>query len=177
MMAVLEKAQLPVSLAEAQAYVRIETGEEEALLAGMLRVATDICERFTGRALIRRPFTEILPASGRWARLEAFPVTQMDGVASVDPDGTRTPLAMSQYAVDVDAEGGGWVRLITGNEASRVEVSGVAGMAEEPNGVPEPIRQGLIRLVAHLFAHRDGEDGAPPAAVTALWRPYRRVQL
>ena len=41
-------------------------------------------------------------------------------------------------------------------------------MAEEQNGVPEPIRHGMLRLVAHLFAARDerrrraagGGDGA-----------------
>ena len=53
-----------------------------------------------------------------------------------------------------------------------MRVGGTAGIALEQNGVPEPIRQGVLRLVAHLFAARDGGDGAPPAAVTALWRPY-----
>ena len=50
-------------------------------------------------------------------------------------------------------------------------------MADDENGVPEPIRQGVLRLVAHLFTVRDGDGGEPPAAVTALWRPYRRMRL
>ena len=50
-------------------------------------------------------------------------------------------------------------------------------MAADQNDVPEPIRQGVLRLVAHLFTTRDGSDGEPPAAVTALWRPYRRMKL
>jgi len=58
-----------------------------------------------------------------------------------------------------------------------VKVGGTAGMADDQNGVPEPIRQGVLRLVAHLFADRDGEGAAPPASVTALWRPYRRMRL
>jgi uncharacterized phiE125 gp8 family phage protein len=61
--------------------------------------------------------------------------------------------------------------------ATRVRVSGTAGLAQDENGVPEPIRQGVLRLVAHLFTARDGEAGEPPAAVTALWRPYRRTRL
>jgi hypothetical protein len=56
-------------------------------------------------------------------------------------------------------------------------VSGTAGIADDENSVPEPIRQGVLRLVAHLFMSRDGEGGQPPAAVTALWRPYRRLRL
>jgi hypothetical protein len=35
----------------------------------------------------------------------------------------------------------------------------------------------VLRLVAHLFTSRDGPGGDPPAAVTALWRPYRRLRL
>ena len=50
-------------------------------------------------------------------------------------------------------------------------------MAQDENGVPEPIRQGVLRLVAYLFTSRDGAGGDPPAAVTALWRPYRRMRL
>jgi hypothetical protein len=50
-------------------------------------------------------------------------------------------------------------------------------MAAQQNDVPEAIRQGVLRLVAHMFASRDGDGGSPPAAVTALWRPYRRMVL
>jgi hypothetical protein len=50
-------------------------------------------------------------------------------------------------------------------------------LAIDPNGVPEPLRQGILRLITHLFATRDGTGGEPPAAVTALWRPYRRMRL
>lgn len=46
------------------------------------------------------------------------------------------------------------------------------------NAVPEPLRQGIVRLVAHLFSHRDAADaGPPPTAVAALWRPYRQMRL
>jgi uncharacterized phiE125 gp8 family phage protein len=53
-----------------------------------------------------------------------------------------------------------------------------AGLGADWNDVPEPLRQGLIRLVAHFYTHRDAADaGAPPAAVAALWRPWRRLRL
>ena len=35
-----------VTVTEAQAYVRIETGEEEALVAGLIRTASALCEAF-----------------------------------------------------------------------------------------------------------------------------------
>jgi uncharacterized phiE125 gp8 family phage protein len=171
-----EPADPPVSLAEAQAYVRIETGEEEAVLAGLLRSASAICEQFIGQALVARGFAETLGASGQWQRLGLTPVRSIDAVALIGEDGGETALAAADFAVDIDASGDGWVRLVRGGEGL-VRVSAVAGMASNGNEVPEPLRQGIVRLTAYLFNARDGGGGEPPAAVTALWRPYRRLRL
>jgi uncharacterized phiE125 gp8 family phage protein len=167
----------PVSLAEAQAYVRIETGEEEAVLAGLLRTASAMCEEFIGQALVERAFDETLRASTQWQRLGLTPVRSIGGVTLVGDDNAETPLAAEEYAIDVDSSGDGWVRLVRSADVRLVRVSAVAGMASDGNGVPEPLRQGILRLTAHLFNARDGDGGDPPAAVTALWRPYRRMRL
>ncbi len=61
------------------------------------------------------------------------------------------------------------MRLLRPIDESRVRVRYRAGLADDPSGLPEAIRAGIIRLAAHLYAHRDGMPGAvPPAAVTAL---------
>jgi uncharacterized phiE125 gp8 family phage protein len=169
-------AEAAVSMAEAQAYARVETGEEEALLAGLVRSASALCESFIGQVLIARPFEEVLPATVGWHRLSLTPVRTIDAVAGVSADGSSAALAAGDYEVDIDSRGDGWVRALQFTEG-RLTVSGTVGMASEPNGVPEPLRQGILRLIAHLFATRDGSGGEPPAAVTALWRPYRRMRL
>jgi len=166
-----------VTLNEAQAYVRIETGEEEALVAGLIRTASALCEAFINQIVIARPFERDLPASGAWERLPVTPVRSITDVASVDAFGGTNPLTSDAYSVDIDFAGDGWVRLASGIPDGRIRVGGTAGIADSENGVPEPIRQGVLRLVAHLFTVRDGEGGEPPAAVTALWRPYRRMRL
>jgi uncharacterized phiE125 gp8 family phage protein len=99
-------------------------------------------------------------------------VQSIDGV-----EAAGVALPSSSYAVDIDARDDGWVRVLDAGDATRVRVSGTAGLAMDENDVPEPIRQGVLRLVAHLFTARDGDAGEPPAAVTALWRPYRRMRL
>lgn len=42
--------------------------------------------------------------------------------------------------------------------------------------VPAPVAHGMVVLAAHLFENR-GRGDAPPAAVAALWRPYRRLGI
>jgi len=170
----VELGELPVSLAEAQAYARVETGEEEALLAGLIRSASALCEAFTGQLLIERGYEEILGATGAWQRLSVTPVRAIESVERIAADGSSVMLIPGEFEVSIDSRGDGWVRV---SGEGRVRIRGQAGMARDANGVPEPLRQGIVRLTAHLFANRDGEGGEPPAAVTALWRPYRRMRL
>lgn len=166
-----------VTMSEAQAYVRIETGEEEAVLAALIRTASAVCEEFLNRVVVARDFELDVPPRESWERVPLTPVRTIASVEAVDTTGVATPLPSSGYAIDIDSSGDGWVRLCEAIDGSRVRVSGSAGMASSENEVPEPIRQGVLRLVAHLFTSRDGPGGDPPAAVTALWRPYRRLRL
>jgi len=162
-----------VSLNEAQAFVRVETGEEEAILAGLIRSASALCEAFLGQVVMARDFTEDLAATASWQKLRLTPVRAITAVAA--SDGTLLPV--TSYASDIDAAGDGWVRVADPAGIGRIRVSGSAGLGLQAHDVPEPIRHGVLRLVSHLYASRDGEAGDPPAAVTALWRPYRKVRL
>jgi len=173
---VAEAPAAPVPLAEVKAFLRIATSEEDALLAAMVRAAADTCEAFTGRALLTRAVQEMLPASRAWTRLGLAPVAAIEAVALVGADGAVSALAAQDYAIDIDAAGEGWVRLLIGLEPKRVRVAYRAGLAADPNGLPETLRHGIVRLAAHLYVSRDRPDG-PPAAVTALWRPWRRLRL
>jgi len=173
-----EPAPLPVPLAEVKAYLRLSVSDEDALLAGLARAAADMCEAFTGRALVERAVAEVLAAATAWTRLGAAPVRAVLGIEALAEDGEATPLAATAYVVDIDAAGDGWVRLLVGGDTKRIRVSYQAGMAPDPNGLPEALRHGIVRLAAHLYTQRDRADGTgPPAAVTALWRPWRRLRL
>ncbi|WP_205481030.1 head-tail connector protein [Sphingomonas arenae] len=170
----LGRALPAVSVSEAQAYVRVETGEEEAILAGLIRTATELCEAFLNQVVVARSFEEELVGNGGWQQLRVAPVRSIEGVERVDAAGVHQALVPGEYSTNIDRSGEGWVRIAAGE---RGVVRGTAGLASDGNEVPEPLRQGVLRLVAHLFASRDGSGGEPPAAVTALWRPYRRLRL
>ena len=50
--------------------------------------------------------------------------------------------------------------------------------ATEWTELAEPLRHGIIRHAAHQYRERDtGPHANPPAAVAALWRPYRQLRL
>lgn len=177
MLALDENGALAGTLAELKAYLRIETEEEDALLAGLLRGAAALCEQFVGQWLIVRAVEETVPVDSAWRRLSARPVVAIDAVAAVDTDGVATVLAVADYAIDIDAQGEGWVRAARSQSVTRLRVLYRAGLAVDVNGLPDALRQGIVRLAAEHYATREGQDAAPPAAVTALWRPWRRMRL
>lgn len=165
------------ALAEIKAYLRIGHTEEDELLERLLGSATVLCEQFTAQAILVRGFVETLPASHAWTPLGQLPVRSIDSVERLG-DGAAVPVPADGYALDVDASGSGWVRLTNPASETRMRVGYSAGIAGQWSGVPEPLRQGIVRLAAHLYTHRDtADDSGPPAVVTALWRPYRRMRL
>jgi hypothetical protein len=146
------------AVAAAKAQLRVEGTGEDALVERLARTAVLLAEAFTGQRLIVRPFTDRVAADGRWHRLLAEPVTE------ITADG---------LAVDIDPDGVGWVRGVGGGVVS---VAYRAGLAATWDAAPAAVAQGCALLAAWLFEHREA-GVAPPAAIAALWRPWRRVRV
>ena len=159
------------ALSEVKAYLRVDGAGEDATIGALAGAAAAVCETFGGVTLIAREFTDALEAGGAWTRLRRTPVREIAGVT--DAGGVALPVNV--YATDIDANGDGWVR-VSAAAGTSVRVRYRAGLAESWGGLPAPLKHGVVRLAAHFYVHRDG-DAAPPAAVTALWRPYRRLRL
>lgn len=166
------------ALVEAKAYLRVEGTEEDALVERLAGSAAELCEGFIRQALLARGFSETITLSPSWTRLGATPVQAISSIDGLGADGEVFALPADAYAIDIDAQGDGWIRVTDAAGAARIRVSYQAGMAAEWTLLPQALRQGMVRLAAHLFTHRDtAGDAGPPAAVTALWRPWRRMRL
>ncbi|MET0136998.1 MAG: phage head-tail connector protein [Sphingobium sp.] len=174
----MESAATPVvALDELKDYLKISLADDDALLADLLFAATDMAERFTGQILVDRPVAEVMPVTGEWQRLSIRPVRSVTGMTGLPAEGAEFALAVDAYAIDIDRNGDGWVRVSRQGAAGRVRVVYRAGIAADGAGVPEAIRHGIIRLAGEYHASRDGLEVRPPAAVSALWRPWRRMRL
>lgn len=157
-------------------YARVETTAEDALIADLAATALLLCEAFCRRVTVAREAVEVLPCTDRWTALGAGPVRAITAVEGLPAEGAAFALPVGAYAIDVDAGGTGWVRVTAPGAAGRVRVTYQAGLAIGWESLAEPLRQGAVRLATHLFAHRDdAREGPPPAAVAALWRPWRQI--
>tara|TARA_R110000787_G_scaffold111730_1_gene220643 strand:+ start:21080 stop:21625 length:546 start_codon:yes stop_codon:yes gene_type:complete len=171
--------ELPAALiAEVRDFVRIDHQADDAAIDAFLRSAASLCEDFTGQMLLVRSVTDILPARQAWQKLKRLPVQSIISVELVAADGTASVLAVEDYAVDIDSEGIGWIRLRRSDGGSRIRVAYMSGLATDWEELPAGLRQGIVRMAGYFYANRDGVDaGGPPSAVTALWRPYRRMRM
>ena len=171
----------PEAAGAAKGFLRVERADEDGLIGALVGAAAELCERFTGQALLARGFTETMPASRAWQRLSRAPVRAITLVEALPAEGAAALLAGDAYAIDIDARGDGWVRLTEPGEIRRIRVGYQAGVAAAWADLPAALRHGILRLAAHFYTSRTGEGGRaqdePPAAVTALWRPYRRLRL
>ena len=159
-----------------RAYLRGGASEAGGLVERIAASAILLFEAFAGRVLIVRGGREVLPAQARWTRLEATPVRSIDQVEGLPAEGSAFVMPVGSYGIDLDATGDGWVRVGVAGIAGRVRVTLSAGDCADWDAVPGPIAQGVVMLAAHMIEGRGAED-APPAAVSALWRPYRRMRI
>jgi uncharacterized phiE125 gp8 family phage protein len=160
-----------LAVAAVKAVLRVSDDEEDDLIAAFAESALGLAEQFLGAVTIARTLSERIPASAAWQRLGAAPVGAITGVTTP----TGAALASDAFAIDIDAGGDGWVR-VRDTAVRQVVVTYTAGIATAWADLPQPIRQGVALLAAYLFDARDA-DVAPPSAITALWRPFRRVAL
>ena len=173
----------PAALAELKDWLAITTPREDAALTQLLRAALEMCEAFTGRMPLAAECEEVLPAcpstSSGWQTLATRPIGAVTGVEGIPAEGARFALAAADYAIELTADGGALVRILRQGSAGRVAVRFTAGTAAAWPDLPEGIRHGVLRLAAHHYRQRESDpvQTVPPAAVAALWRPWRLMRL
>jgi uncharacterized phiE125 gp8 family phage protein len=170
----------PSALSELKDWLGITLAADDAQLTALLRMALDLCEDFTGLMPVQQACEEVLAVSRDWAALGTRPVQAITAVQGIPAEGARFALPVGDYAIELDAEGGGRVLIRNPGAAGRIAVRFTAGLAVDWASLPEGLRHGVVRLAAHQYRAREDDSAAavtPPAAVAALWRPWRRVRL
>jgi uncharacterized phiE125 gp8 family phage protein len=167
------------ALGELKDWLAVTTSGDDAALGALLRTALETCEAFTGLMPLGQLCEEIVPASTNWQVLATRPVQAVTWVEGIPETGARFALSVADYAIDLDAGGGALFRLTARGAADRVAVRFTAGLAAGWADLPDGLRHGVLRLAAHHYRQRESDSPQlmPPAAVAALWRPWRRVRV
>ncbi|MEM7568162.1 MAG: hypothetical protein AAF337_00065 [Pseudomonadota bacterium] len=166
----------PISQTEAAAYLKLEQSEDAPLVASLIGSAREACETYTGQALIQRDVKLKAVQQGLHFYLKGRPLVTLlsaswqSGTDEIGLDATS--LETGEHL------GRSFVELPTVTVGARVTVEYRIGLGADWNGVPEALRLGMLRLIAHQYETRSSPGIDPlPGAVTALWQPYKEVRI
>lgn len=169
----------PAALAELKDWLGVTTPGDDAQLLALLRTALELCEDFTGTMPLQQDCEEVLTAAPQWQVLRSRPVQAITAVLGIPAEGGRFALPVASYEIDLGADGAGRVRIANPGAAGRIAVRFSGGLAADWESLPDSLRHGVLRLAAFQFRQREEPASAaiPPAAVAALWRPWRQLRL
>lgn len=183
-------ASFPVKLAEAKEHLKITSGNaEDTLISRLIRAATVHAENFTRRAFITQTWRKRLDDFTDYEiTLDKPPIQSITSVKYYT-GGVLTTLNGTLYESEIDGETG-FVRPIYGGywptyvdpRYGAVQVDFVAGYGDDPEDVPEDIRQAILFLVGHFYANKESViSGATatevPQTFEALLWPYRFLRF
>ena len=173
----------PVSLAEAKAHLKLDTSDDDVLIASLITAARARAEWHTGRALVTQSWTlwlDAWPAGG--VEIPLPPLQSVTSVTTYALDDTPRTLAPSTYQVDA-ASAPARLTLKSGivpptglRALSAVEIGFTAGYGAA-SAVPAPVKQAILQTVADLFVHRGDEAEVVSSTAQALLAPYRIFKL
>jgi uncharacterized phiE125 gp8 family phage protein len=171
----------PLSLADARAYLRVDTTAEDELIGNLIVAARRHVEDATGKRLVTQSWRLVLdnwpPANT--VHLPVRPVRSIAAARLREIDGTEVPLDITGWTVDASNRLRTDAYLAVRRPFAGIEIDIEAGFGARDD-VPEEIVQAIRLLVAHWFENRTGADMARnglPLAAAALIAGERQVRL
>lgn len=162
----------PLTLAAAKDHLRVDTADDDALIAALLAASREDCEGFTGRCFVWSAWEMKLDAfpTARLGeiRLPRPPLIRVDSVKYIDSDGAEQTVAVADYQVDSNSEparirpayGKSWpTPRAQFNAVTIAYVAGYAAGEGSPTdyaaNVPESIKAAIKLQMGHLHENRE----------------------
>lgn len=184
-----EPAIEPVSLEEAKLYSRVDLDDDDELIELFITASRKHVEQYCNIALITQTKAVFydsrdLCLSTPDILLPFGPVQSIESFDSMDNTNTSTVFPSDNYYLSGGriALGYGyyWPSDVRSIDSYRIEA--VVGFGDAPEDVPAPLKQAILRLVAHSYQNReavyDSVNGvmvkpSVPYSVTCAIMPYR----
>lgn len=173
----------PISLSDAKLYLRVDHTEEDALIASLITAARSRIEAIIGRSLINRSLVWRGPARATIC-LPRPPLVSVTRISVIGENDQGADVPPADIVVNTRGEpdsvhlaaGKNWGDYLPGFLSLEIEF--IAGYGSAADSVPQPLRQAIMMLCAHMFEFR-ARDSEPdlPAMIGALTAPFKTVRL
>ena len=177
----------PLSLDDAKAFLKVETSDDDDVIAALIAGARIHVEAQTRRALVTqswRLIRDAWPADG--VPILPAPLRSVSAVRVYRFDGSTQTIDSGSYDSDLSAAPAVlWFKTpppAPGRVVAGIEIDIIAGYGDTAADVPADLRQAIRLLVAHWYENRGmiaaGQTvGLLPASVNATLAPYRVLSL
>lgn len=169
-------ADLPVTLAEARAFLRVDHDEDDAGISAMLSAAVNLLDGrngILGRCLEPQTWELLLDRFPEAEiRLPVGPVESVTSVAFTDPEGAEAEVSGGSFVLDNAATFEGWIVPTVAWPATLATVNAVRVRFVAGTGTPDAIKQSLLAMVAERYDGRTGKLLTP--GIVADLAPFRR---
>lgn len=155
----------PVTLAEAKAYLRVDSDDENALIRSLIAAGTTMAEAYAVRQFITGTYTlkcDDFPDLFGPIVLPRTPFQSLTSIQYVGTGGTVTTLSTDYYETNSDDVSAKVVLKpnqewpeVQSEKYEAVTVTYVAGYGDTPADVPETARTAVLLLVGHLYENRE----------------------
>ncbi len=170
----------PVTLVEAKAHLRVTHADDDDYIGKLIAAARRQVEMRTGLRLMSqvwRVFFDAWPENGVLC-LPLSPLISVNELKILDADDVSVTVDPAHYVVDVATSR---LALRPGRSVPRVSrtLGGVqllvtAGFGASAANVPQELKQAVLLIVGHWFAHRgDTEMQSLPLSVQDTLRTFR----
>ncbi len=177
----------PWSVAEAKAFLRVEHGDDDAIIAALIAAARGHVEALTRRALLVQRWRFVLDAWPAAGRLDPRmgPLRSVIAARVFDAAGNAHSIDVETFVVDAAAgiiASPCWTLPLPGRLAAGIELDVELGYGALAADVPDTLRHAIRMLVAHWYDNRGlaaiGANVAMlPAGFSAQIAPHRVLSL
>lgn len=177
----------PLSVADAKNFLRVEHGDDDAIIAGLIAAARNHVEALTRCGLITQTWRLVLdrwPDNGRvMPRLN--PLRSLVAVRIYNEAGAASTIDVAGFVIDRAAgviAAPGWSLPVPGRSIAGIELDIEIGFGDAATDVPPTLLQAIRMLAGHWYENRGliaiGQSVAMmPASVNAMISSHRVLSL
>jgi len=163
----------PISLSEAKSFLRVDTTDDDTLITGLIKTATNQCELSIDKSLITKKYKlSLYEKMERFLVLPHRPIQSIESITKYEEDGTSDVISASEYNLDTEK---GQVILEQNLYDYKIEVIYTAGYGVA-SAVPEDIKHALLIHIAKMYDDRNGYSPIPKDALV-IYNKYRNIRL
>jgi uncharacterized phiE125 gp8 family phage protein len=171
-----------LTLADAKAHLRLDDGNEDALMAALIRTARDHLERTTSLCLITQTWRLYLdrPPEDGVIQIARGPVQAIESLKLYDPSGEEVTLPLTGHILDGNARPARVIlnrSVSTARAINGIELDFTAGFGETGTDVPDTLKRAMLMHIAQMFTFRgavaiEDQPADIPAGYDRLIAPF-----